>query len=132
MQLIEFRADDLAPVVNAMADAQWVNVQPDSDAPPQSSGFFSAFSGAGPSVPFGTWHRAEHSIGLQHGTGPKLARRVDIPRGWAVLQDHPRRGLVLRVPADTSDAEALAWLVARATELCTVELSGRWVAEVHP
>src|SRR5205085_11772828 len=125
VELLEFRPDDLAAVVAAVADAGWVNVQPDVDEVPEAGGFFAVFSGQGPAVPFGTWHRGDRSLGLQHGTGPKLARRLTLPPGWRVVQDHPRRGLVLRVPDGVTDADALAWLVATATEVATVPLTGR-------
>jgi hypothetical protein len=78
-----------------------------------------------------TWHPGERSAGIEHSTGPKVARRVDVPTGWRVIQDHPRRGLVVRVPAEVADAEVLRWLVELGEALSQVPTSGRWIAEVH-
>ena len=132
-QIVVFDADDLQPVLEALGPRGWVNVQPeaDLDARPEGGGLFGVFSSRGPAVPFATWHPGERSAGIQHATGPKLARRIDVPEGWHVVQDHPRRGLVVRVPGDVTDGDVLAWLVATAGPLCPLPLLGRWVAEIH-
>ena len=135
VEVVVFTPDDLGPVLAAVQEHGWVNLQPEVDeaaAPEQQGGgFFAAFGARGPVVPFGTWHPGERSVGLQHGSGPKLARRIDVPAGWRVVQDHPKRGLVLRVPAGTGTEEVLRWLLATGTALCPLPLLGRWVAEVH-
>ena len=135
IDVVVFQPDDLAPVLAALSSNGWVNLQPevDTDAEPPASatGLFGLFSGRGPAVPFCTWHPGERSVGIQHGRGPKLARSIDIPAGWRVVQDHPKRGIVLRVADGTTDSEALTWLVHTAAGLCDVPMLGRWVAEVH-
>lgn len=135
IDVVVFEPDDLSPVLAALSPQGWVNLQPevdtDAEPPAGATGLFGLFSGRGPAVPFCTWHPGERSVGIQHGRGPKLARVIDIPTGWRVVQDHPKRGLVLRVADDTTDADALGWLVRTATPLCDLPLLGRWVAEVH-
>lgn len=133
-QIVVFDPADLQPVLAELGPSGWVNLQPEADLdaePDESSGLFGVFSSRGPTVPFATWHPGERSAGIQHGTGPKLAKRVELPEGWRVVQDHPRRGLVVRVPAGAPDEDVLAWLVATAGPLCPLPLLGRWVAEVH-
>lgn len=131
--IVVFEPSDLAPVLDAMPASGWVNLQPEVGELPEeeTSGYFGIFGARGPVVPFATWHAGDRSAGIQHGTGPKVARRIDIPAGWRVAQDHPKRGLVVRVPAGVPDAEVLAWLLATGTVLCPAPLLGRWVAEVH-
>ena len=136
IEVLVFDPDDLAPVLDALSPTGWVNLQPEVDveAEPSSrpSGLFALFGARGPAVPFCTWHAGERSVGIQHSAGPKLAPRIEVPPGWRVVQDHPKRGLVARVDGATTDAEALAWLIRTATPLCELPLLGRWVAEVHP
>ena len=135
IDVVVFDPADLTEVLAALSPGGWVNLQPevDTDAAtaPRASGVFAVFGARGPAVPFCTWHPGERSVGIQHGTGPKLGRRIEVPPGWRVVQDHPKRGLVLRVADGTTDAEAITWLVRVATPLCEVPLLGRWVAEVH-
>src|ERR1700684_88313 len=71
------------------------------------------------------------SVGIQHNTGTKaVARLADLgvppPPGWRWTQDHPRRGLVVRVPADVHHAEQLAWLLDAGAAPSTVPLTGEW------
>lgn len=132
-QIIVFQPPDLAPVLAALDARGWVNLQPEvadiEEADRPST--FGIFGSRGPVVPFATWHAGERSAGIQHGTGPKVARRLDIPPGWRVVQDHPKRGLVVRVPEGVPQEEVLRWLLATGEALCPVPLLGRWVAEVH-
>jgi hypothetical protein len=135
-EVVVFEPDDLSAVLEALRPSGWVNLQPevDTDAEPASrpSALFGLFGARGPAVPFCTWHPGERSVGIEHGTGPKLAPRIDVPAGWRVVQDHPKRGLVARVPVGTTDADAITWLLRTAAPLCSLPLLGRWVAEVHP
>lgn len=128
-----FSPDDLTPVLQALPPGGWVNLQPEVGELPdeEGPGWFGIFGARGPVVPFATWHLGDRSAGIQHGTGPKVATRVDVPAGWRVAQDHPKRGLVVRVPAGVRDADVLAWLLATGEALCPAPLLGRWVAEVH-
>jgi hypothetical protein len=133
-QIVVFTAEELGPVLEVLDPAGWVNLQPevaDAGEDPTTSGFFAVFGARGPAVPFCTWMPGERSAGIQHGTGPKLASRIDVPAGWRVAQDHPRRGLVVRVPDGVADEVVLAWLLATGEVLCARPLLGRWVAEVH-
>jgi hypothetical protein len=135
VDVVVFEPDDLAPVLAKLAQNGWVNLQPevDVDAEPESrpSVLFGLFGSRGPAVPFCTWHPGERSVGIQHATGTKLKERVEVPPGWRVVQDHPRRGFVAQVTADVTDADALTWLVRSASPLAGLPLLGRWVAEVH-
>lgn len=133
--MVVFTPPDLSTVL-AHADARWINLQPEVDDSGAEeldggSGYFGVFGARGPVVPFSTWHREDRSAGIQHATGPKVAKRIDVPDGWRVAQDHPKRGLVVRPPADVSDEDVLTWLIATASRLCPLPLLGRWVAEVH-
>jgi len=134
VEVVVFDAGDLTPVLAALDGRGWVNLQPEVDETAESpapSALFSIFGARGPAVPFATWHPGERAAGIQHGTGPKVARRIDVPGGWRVVQDHPKRGLVLRVPVGVDDATVLRWLLVTGASLCPLPLLGRWVAEVH-
>jgi hypothetical protein len=133
VEVVSFGPDDLAPVLAALRPGTWVNLQPEVelDDDRTSSGFFGIFGGRGPAVPLCTWVPAERAAGIQHDAGPKLARRIDIPPGWRVTQDHPRRGLVVDVPEGVADAAVLQWLVATGEAICSVPRRGPWVAEVR-
>jgi hypothetical protein len=50
---------------------------------------------------------------------------------WQLVQDHPRRGVVIRAPAAEPHPAVLAWLLRAGATLCTVTLSGSWLCEVH-
>jgi hypothetical protein len=149
---IEFRADDRAEVVACMDElertrAGWINVQPGldpEDVPAVRAGAFGLLSGRGPDVPLATWVPGElkreepqpASVGIQHGTGPRLAARladagVPVPDGWRVTQDHARRGLVVAIPVGTSNDAVLDWLVRAAATLSPVPLTGDWRAAVY-
>lgn len=149
---IEFRRDRLGAVLARMAairtaSSGWVNVRPvvePEDIPPPP-GLFSIFGGSIHKVPTGTWmpgkversgSEGETRIGLQHSSGPHVVARLRelglaLPDGWRVVQDHPRRGLVAKVPADADDAAMLRWLVRAADALCAVPHTGRWRADVY-
>jgi hypothetical protein len=134
VEVVVFDGVDLTAVLGALRPGGWVNLQPETDTeaePSTGGGFFSALGARGPAVPFCTWLPGERSAGIQHGTGPKVARRIDIPSGWQKTQDHPRRGLVVRVPPGVPDEAVLRWLVATGEALCPMPLLGRWVAEIH-
>lgn len=149
--IVEFREDRRAHVVRrmaAMAEAGrgWINLSPglDMDVPPPSaSPLTSLFSSRGPTVPLGTWAAAHGrdpaTVGIQHPGGPGAGAQlvelgVPIPDTWRVVQDHPRRGLVLLPPSGTSSVEldmVLAWLVAATGALCPWPRTGEWRALCH-
>ena len=149
-QLLEFSREDATGVVELMTELAaaregWINLRPrvaggDRQPPP---GLFGVFSASGPHVPLCTWVPAgtgrrrapRQSLGIQHATGTKAAARLvalglPLPAGWVVTQDHPRRGLVVEAPADTSPEAALAWLLSAADALCPARLTDQWTATV--
>lgn len=150
--IVEFRTGEPAEVVAIMgelaaAHAGWLNLQPDvavEDVPDTGSPFGRLLTATGPPVPLGSWvpgamrrGRAEPtSLGLQHPGGRKAVWRlrdvgIVVPDGWTVLADHPRRGLVLRLPDGTDPALALDWLVRAAIELTDMALPDAWRAAVY-
>ena len=152
-RLVEFRVEDDSAVVAAMdqisaAHDGWINLHPQvrpEDEPPPRTGLTTMLL-AGPvhDVPVCTWvagkltnHGAQpDSIGVQHAAGAKVLGRLataglDLPPGWALVQDHVRRGLVVRPAPGTDNAAVLSWLLEAGTILSVVRLTGNWQAEVH-
>jgi hypothetical protein len=131
----------------AASGTGWINVGPviDEEHQPPPLGPFSFLGGSTHQVPMATWLPGRHladgttrptTVGLQHAAGPHLARKLGdlgspLPPGWRITQDHPRRGLVALVPAETPGGEVMAWLVRLAAAVCTVPATGRWEAAVH-
>jgi hypothetical protein len=152
-ELFEFDPDAPAGVLGCMRElgasrAGWVNMQPlveEEDIPQTSVGILGLISAKGPAVPEATWvpgerkrngDTAKDSIGLQHRGGPKARFTLadsgtPIPRGWKLLSDHPKRGLVIELPDGVAPEEILRWLVTAARVLSPMELPQRWVAAVH-
>jgi hypothetical protein len=148
---IEFQPEAAAEVLARMdlvagGRGGWINFHPrideDTEVPPESS-LFGIFSASGPAVPICTWmpgkwrgeRREPVSIGVQHATGPRAVARlgsagVEVPTGWRVRQDHPRRGLVIMVPAEQDHDSTLSWLLRAGTALSAVPLTGLWRAAV--
>ncbi len=148
----EFDAGDTGVVLGHMerlggAHRGWVNLQPgirEEDAPPPPTTLGLVFSSDVYEVPVCTWVAGrvtrrgvdEDSVGVQHATGPRLVSRlaslgVPLPQGWRWVQDHPRRGLVVRPPLGTPVGEQLRWLVDAGTALSAVPLTGHWRALVY-
>ncbi|HEX4217848.1 MAG TPA: hypothetical protein VHZ02_05750 [Acidimicrobiales bacterium] len=148
---IEFLPDQLTPVLDRMAavtaaGSGWINIRPiiEAEHEPPPPGPLSIFGGSIHKVPTVTWMpgKVERSgsiaatrIGLQHSGGPRLAAQLrdlglPLPEGWRVVQDHPRRGLVVKLPDGADDAGVLDWLIRAAGTLCAVPQTGRWRAEV--
>src|SRR5687768_2931767 len=141
-EVIEWTDDDVTPVAAVVAELQragagWVNLDPavaPADLPPPRGGLSALLSSRGPDVPRVTWVVAKPpgsaSVGIHHGAGSR-ARSVlaqfglDVPPSVRVVQDHARRGLVAEVAGD-QHTPVLEWLVAAATALSTVPLTGRW------
>jgi hypothetical protein len=150
IQQLEFQRDDLEKVLACMAPLAalpgtgWVNfdagVAAEIPVPPRSI-LGSLFTARGPVVPHCSWvpEPGLTSIGIQHASGPRaLPRLVDagfpLRPGWRRQQDHPRRGLVVAVPAGADPAaleEVLRWLLSAGAALTTVPLTGYWMATVH-
>jgi hypothetical protein len=143
--VVEFHEDRRAQVVEHMATIAaagkgWVNLSPGldmDDAPSPQSPLGSIFSSRGPTVPLATWTPAQGrepaTIGIEHGEGPKaedmLAETgVPVPEGWRVVQDHPKRGIVVQVPGGTGEDAMLDWLLRAAGVLCAWPRTGEWRA----
>jgi hypothetical protein len=140
--------DDLSAVQAALAACRaagrgWVNLFPSVEIE-GGGGDAGLFTGRGPALPLATWtpggqrrrYPASATLGLQHGTGPRVAAHLaelglGVPAGWVVVQDHPRRGLVVEVPLGVDDRVVLDWLLAATSALCPVPFSS-WAATVHP
>ena len=131
---------NLLPVI----DTDGEDETPD-DAPRGRAGVFAWLSSRGPALPIATWVAGEErrkglapdSIGIQHPAGPRalitLAQGgVALPPGWRRLSDHPKRGLVVEVPAGTDPAECLDWLLRAAEVLTPQPLPTHWRAFLHP
>ena len=102
----------------------WINFEPlvDDDRTP---------------VPLCTWSPGEQRrrrvtppvVGVQHHVGRRVADTVAVPEGWFVVQDHGRRGLVVRVLPDEPHDRVLRWLLDAGAALCPVTIT-TWAADV--
>ena len=126
----------------------WINFEPkipDDLEPPTSGAFTGLFSNRGPAIPLCTWTAparsrkgvvGPQSIGIQHERGTRARDRlaevnVAVPEGWIVRGDHPKRGLVVELPAETDVAMVLDWLLAAGEVLVMLPITGRWSAVVY-
>jgi hypothetical protein len=148
----EFSPADLNPVLAAAAWLSahrdgWLNLLPgvETDAEPvEAPGLFSIFGSTAKPVSMCTWmppgrgRRSldEVTLGIMHARGTRVlpdlaARGIMLAPTWRVWSDHPRRGLVVKIPASADDAEVLGWAVGAGGELCSLPLTGSWQAEVY-
>ena len=119
----------------------WINIGPDLDeVDPRALGRPSFFSGRGPTIPLGTFvpgsGRADHQVGLEHGAGKGAARLLaeaglELPPGCRLVQDHPRRGLILALAPTTEAAVVARLLLSVAVELTPIPLPEQWTAEIY-
>jgi hypothetical protein len=139
---VERVMDELAAVHDG-----WVNLHPEvrpEDEPPPRSGLTTLLAGPIHDVPVCTWVAGKatargqlpDSVGVQHAAGERVRLRlvtagVAIPEGWRIVQDHPRRGLIVNPPPDAPHHDVLAWTLEAGAALSAVRLSGEWRAEVH-
>jgi len=149
---IEFRIEDSSRVVAAMdrlavAHDGWVNLDPQvrpEDEPPPRAGLATLLAGPVHDVPVCTWvagKRTRHgvqpdSIGVQHGGGSRVLGRLAssglaLPEGWKLVQDHPRRGLIVTPAPGAPHQDVLTWILEAGAVLSAVRLTGEWLAEVH-
>jgi hypothetical protein len=150
--LIEFRLEDTAAVVGVMHDLAaahdgWINLHPQvrpEDEPPPRSGLSTLLAGPVQDVPVCTWVAGKRtrqglqrdSVGVQHAAGTRVLARLasaewGLPEGWTVVQDHPRRGLVVSPAPQADKADVVSWMLEVAMVLSAVRLTGDWQAEVH-
>ena len=133
----------------AVAGDGWINLVPrmsqEDDEKPTSLGFLTLFGGGGPGVTMCTWipaatkdHNASTraSLGISHVTGHRAvaelaARNTAVPPTWVVEQDHPFRGLVVRLPPEESNEQVLAWALRAVRALGTPRPIRGWRADVY-
>ncbi len=150
-ELLTFDPEEPEAVLAAMdelgsAQRGWVNLEPEVPAehvPDEPSGTGRLFAARGPAIPLCTWAPASGgprktgpvTIGVQHGSGGRAMPRLgelglELPGGWVVRADHPRRGLVVEIRVPTDDRSTLDWLLAAGEALATTPLTGRWLAAI--
>jgi hypothetical protein len=146
---IEFNlgtTDEVVGHMAALADGGgWITLLPgvlSEDRPPPKAGLFTLLSaGSNYDVPEGSWMPPAKpgkrvQIGVQHNHGPKAIdhlteRGHPLPAGWRKAMDHPKRGLVVEVPASVDHHEVIDWLLSATILLTTVPLLDDWLARIH-
>jgi hypothetical protein len=153
IESFSFRPDELTPVTDRMAQLAnagdgWINMVPrmsqEDDDKPTSLGFMTLFGGGSAGVTMCTWipgakdHNSttQASLGITHVTGHRAvselaARSTAVPRTWIVEQDHPFRGLVMRIPLEESNEQVLAWALRAVRALGTPRPIRGWRADVY-
>lgn len=149
VERVRFGTGDLSRVVAAMehlaaAGDGWINLIPGLDENEEKStslGFFALFGGGSIGVTMCTWIPAKRSgkavsLGITHVTFRRVVARlqslgVPVPQGWLVEQDHPRRGLVLAVPAGEADEAVLGWALQAVGALTAPRPILGWQADVY-
>jgi len=127
----------------------WVTFEPlfdEESLPPVRASWLDVFSARGPVIPDASWVPGERkgervtplSIGLRHPSGGRAMPRLTevghvVPEGWRMVQDHPKRGLVLEArPGVEVDADAtLDWMFDALAALTPMPLTGLWRATFH-
>jgi hypothetical protein len=132
----------------AVAGDGWINLVPrmseEDDDKPTSLGFMTLFGGGGPGVTMCTWIPAARgqgtatrsSLGIAHVTGHRAVaelagRSTAVPENWVVEQDHPFRGLVLRIPTEESDERIVTWALRAVRALGTPRPIRGWRADIY-
>jgi hypothetical protein len=148
----EFEPADVSRLLEVMAWLAanrdgWLNLLPGVDTPAEpveAPGLFAIFGSAQQPVSMCTWMppgRGRHAfdevtVGVMHALGKRVmpdlqAAGLGVPPGWRVSGDHPRRGLVVRIPTTAADREVLKWVLGAGAQLCAVPTTGGWQAEVY-
>jgi hypothetical protein len=133
---LELPDGDVSVLLDLIDGAVFANFCPgvaSEDAPPSRSPLAHLFGNRGPEVPLATWTPGE--IGLQHAAGQRVVRTlaergVPVPEDWYVVNDHPKRGLVLRT-YQSPPSETLPWLARAAAVLCPIPITEPWPAVVR-
>lgn len=142
--------DDVAVAIEGLvaARAGWVNLFPEVDeaeaAAVTPSAVGAIFRAPGPPIPQATLMAPTDGrrgpkpaqLGMTHGVGTAVVRRLaaeglTLPEGWKVVQDHVRRGLVVRLEDPPDVDRVLTWALRAGTLLCPIATTGGWLAEVH-
>jgi hypothetical protein len=142
--------DDVVDAVGALVQARkgWVNLFPEVDedeaAAVTPNAVASLFRAPGPPIPQATLIAPTDTrrgpkppqLGMTHGVGTAVVRRLaaeglTLPEEWKVVQDHVRRGLVIRLDDPLDVDRALTWALRAGTLLCPIATTGGWLAEVH-
>jgi len=134
-QLLELPDGDITPLLELVGSAVFINISPGVDAddvPPRSS-LTHLLGNRGPTVPLATWTPGE--IGVQHMAGQRVTRflaerGLPVPDDWYVVDEHPKRGLVLKTYA-SSPADTLGWLVEACRRLCPLDVPYPWQAVIR-
>lgn len=150
---IEFTVTSPSAVVDVLdelvaARAGWINLFPEVDEDEATavtpSAVAAIFRAPGPPIPQvtlipptdGRRGPKPAQLGMTHGVGTAVMRRLaaeglERPEEWTVVQDHVRRGLVLRLDDPLDVDRALTWALRAGTLLCPINTTGGWLAEVH-
>jgi hypothetical protein len=152
VQRLDFDVGNTAAVVETMtrlaaAEDGWINMLPrggDDDERSTSIGFLALLGGGSIGVTMITWVPGGHNrrgatqptLGISHLLRHRVfadleSRGLGVPKTWFVEQDHPRRGLVLRLPFDIAHEEVLEWALGALNALMAAPTIRRWRAEVY-
>lgn len=150
---VEFAAEAPRAVLWAMdrltgALDGWINFLPGlaegAEVDAEGPGLFPMLSPRHPGVTMGTWFpprggrrpRAEQVVGVTHSAGAKVVAGLTeaglgLPADWRVVQDHPRRGLIVAAPGHAPHDRVLDYTLSVTATLCVLPLTGTWQAEIH-
>ena len=129
----------------------WINLIPgitNDDEMTTSLGFLTLVGGGGIGFTMCTWvpgslnrrGLVQPRLGITHVTRRRAVAElyslgVPVPESWLVEQDHPRRGLVLRMPSEESHEHVLAWALRAVGALSTSQprqaMAGRHLSPGH-
>lgn len=150
---IEFTVTSPEAAVEAVSElvaarSGWINLFPEVDedeaAAVTPSPVGALFRAPGPPIPQATLMAPTDGrrgpkpaqLGMTHGVGSAVVRRLAaeglaVPEDWKVVQDHVRRGLVIRLDDPPDVDRAVTFALRAGTLLCPIDTTGGWLAEVH-
>ncbi len=146
--VVAFAPDDpaaLTQVIDQLSSAGHggVNVYPGVDPavlPGEREGWLAIFTNRGPGLPQATYVAVappgRATLGLRHGLGTTVTKHlteegVVTPDAWRKLNDHPKRGLVLSLPADIAPGAVAGWVVAALDAVVPAKPDRDWVLETY-
>ena len=143
---LKFSPATVGPVIDLMDRYRytsdsifWFNIEPDVDQRSVHTGsiFWKAFSSRGPRIPQFTWTSATDrkgnfqpsEIGLTHPTGIAVLERIqsfqiNVPNGWQLIQDHPKRGIVFQLPKTYDPEEVVVFATSVIPVVSPFEFAG--------